>query len=69
MKRELENLIQQKLKEKTENRAIIEHAFFNNEISEEHYKAEMNALELAEKTIKDLNLKARGNEWVNELKP
>ena len=27
MKRELENLIQQKLKEKAENRAIIEHAF------------------------------------------
>ena len=56
MKRELENLIQKQLKEKAENRAIIEHAYYNHEISEEHYKAEMNALELAEKTIKELGL-------------
>jgi len=56
MKRELENLIQKQLKEKAENRAIIEHAFFNNEISEEHFKSEMNALELAEKTIRELGL-------------
>ena len=56
MKRELENLIQQKLKEKADNKAIIVDAFFNNEISEEHFKSEMNALELAEKTIKELDL-------------
>ena len=56
MKRELENLIQKQLKEKAENRAIIEHAFFNNEISKSDYIAEMNALELAEKTIKELKL-------------
>ncbi len=56
MKRELEDLIQKQLKEKAENRAIIEHAYYNHEISEEHYKAEMNALELAEKTIKELGL-------------
>ena len=56
MKRELEDLIQKQLKEKADNKAIIEHAFFNNEISEEHFKSEMNALELAEKTIKELKL-------------
>ena len=42
--------------EKAENRAIIEHAFFNNEISKSDYISEMNALELAEKTIKELDL-------------
>jgi len=56
MKRELENLIQQKLKEKAENRAIIEHAFFNNEISKSDYISEINALDLAEKTIRELGL-------------
>ena len=56
MKRELENLIQQKLKEKADNKAIIVDAFFNNEISQEHYLSEMNALDLAEKTIKELGL-------------
>ena len=56
MKRELENLIQKQLKEKADNKAIIVDAFFNNEISEEHFKSEMNALELAEKTIKELGL-------------
>jgi len=56
MKRELENLIQRKLKEKAENRAIIEHAFFNNEISKSDYIAEINALDLAEKTIRELGL-------------
>ena len=56
MKRHLENKIEKQLKEKAENRAIIEHAYYNHEISEEHYKAEMNALELAEKTIKELDL-------------
>lgn len=56
MKRELENLIQKQLKEKADNKAIIVDAFFHNEISEEHFKSEMNALELAEKTIKELNL-------------
>ena len=56
MKRELEDLIQKQLKEKADNKAIIVDAFFNNEISEEHFKSEMNALELAEKTIKELDL-------------
>lgn len=56
MKRELEDLIQKQLKEKADNKAIIVDAFFNNEISEEHFKSEMNALELAEKTIKELGL-------------
>mgnify|MGYP003144249535 FL=1 len=56
MKRELENLIQKQLKEKAENRAIIEHAFFNNEISKSDYISEINALDLAEKTIKELDL-------------
>ena len=56
MKRELENLIQKQLKEKAENRAIIEHAFFNNEISQSDYIAEINALDLGEKTIKELKL-------------
>ena len=56
MKRELEDLIQKQLKEKAENRAIIEHAFFNNEISKSDYIAEINALDLAEKTIKELDL-------------
>jgi len=56
MKRELENLIQRKLKEKAENRAIIEHAYYNHEISEEHYISEINALDLGEKTIKELKL-------------
>ena len=56
MKRELEDLIQKQLKEKADNKAIIVDAFFNNEISEEHFKSEMNALELAEKTIKELCL-------------
>ncbi len=56
MKRELENLIQKQLKEKAENRAIIEHAFFNNEISKSDYISEINALDLAEKTIKELGL-------------
>ncbi len=56
MKRELENLIQKQLKEKAENRAIIEHAFFNNEISKSDYIAEINALDLAEKTIRELGL-------------
>ena len=56
MKRELENLIQKQLKEKAENRAIIEHAFFNNEISKYDYISEINALDLEEKTIKELGL-------------
>ena len=56
MKRELENLIQKQLKEKAENRAIIEHAFFNNEISQSDYISEINALDLAEKTIRELGL-------------
>ena len=56
MKRELEDLIQKQLKEKAENRAIIVDAFNNNEISHEHYLSEMNALDLAEKTIKELDL-------------
>ena len=42
--------------QKAENRAIIEHAFFNNEISKSDYIAEINALDLAEKTIKELGL-------------
>ena len=56
MKRELEDLIQKQLKEKADNKAIIVDAFFNNEISEKHFKSEMNALELTEKTIKELDL-------------
>ena len=56
MKRELENLIQKQLKEKADNKAIIVDAFNNNEISHEHYLSEMNALDLAEKTIKELKL-------------
>ena len=56
MKRELENLIQKQLKEKAENRAIIEHAYYNHEISKEHYIAEINALDLGEKTIKELGV-------------
>ena len=56
MKRHLENKIEKLLEEKRQNKAIITDAFFNNEISEEHFKSEMNALELAEKTIKELNL-------------
>ena len=56
MKRELEDLIQKQLKEKAENRAIIEHAFFNNEISKSDYISEINALDLAEKTIRELGL-------------
>ena len=56
MKRELEDLIQKQLKEKADNKAIIVDAFFNNEISQEHYLSEMNALDLAEKTIKELGL-------------
>jgi ribonuclease HIII len=56
MKRHLENKIEKLLEEKRQNRAIIVDAFNNNEISEEHFKSEMNALELAEKTIKELDL-------------
>lgn len=56
MKRHLENKIEKLLEEKRQNKAIIVDAFFNNEISEEHFKSEMNALELAEKTIKELGL-------------
>jgi len=56
MKRHLENKIEKLLEEKRQNRAIIVDAFNNNEISEEHFKSEMNALELAEKTIKELKL-------------
>ena len=56
MKRELENLIQKQLKEKAENREIIVHAFFNNEISKSDYISEINALDLAEKTIRELGL-------------
>ena len=56
MKRELEDLIQKQLKEKAENRAIIEHAFFNNEISKSDYISEINALDLAEQTIRELGL-------------
>ena len=51
-----QNKIAKSQKEKDQNRAIIVDAFFNNEISQEHFKSEMNALELAEKTIKELNL-------------
>ena len=56
MKRELEDLIQKQLKEKADNKAIIVDAFFNNEISKSDYIAEINALDLAEKTIKELGL-------------
>ena len=56
MKRHLENKIETLLKEKAENRAIIEHAFFNNEISKSDYISEINALDLAEKTIRELGL-------------
>ena len=56
MKRHLENKIEKQLKEKADNKAIIVDAFFNNEISQEHYLSEMNALDLAEKTIKELDL-------------
>ena len=56
MKRHLENKIEKLLEEKRQNKAIITDAFFNNEISEEHFKSEMNALELPEKTIKELGL-------------
>ena len=56
MKRHLENKIEKLLEEKRQNKAIIVDAFFNNEISEEHFKSEMNALELAEKTIRELGL-------------
>ena len=56
MKRHLENKIEKQLKEKADNKAIIVDAFFNNEISQEHFKSEMNALELSEKTIKELKL-------------
>ena len=56
MKRHLENKIAKLQEEKRQNKAIIVDAFFNNEISEEHFKSEMNALDLAEKTIKELGL-------------
>ena len=56
MKRHLENKIAKLQDEKNQNRAIITDAFFNNEISQEHYLSEMNALDLAEKTIKELGL-------------
>ena len=56
MKRHLENKIARLQEEKRQNKAIIVDAFFNNEISEEHFKSEMNALELSEKTIKELGL-------------
>ena len=56
MKRHLENKIEKLLKEKAENRAIIEHAFYNHEISKEHYISEINALDLGEKTIKELGV-------------
>ena len=56
MKRHLENKITKLQEEKHQNKAIIVDAFFNNEISEEHFKSEMNALDLAEKTIKELDL-------------
>ena len=56
MKRHLENKIEKLLEEKRQNRAIIVDAFNNNEISEKHFKSEMNALELAEQTIKELKL-------------
>ena len=56
MKRHLENKIARLQDEKNQNRAIITDAFFNNEISQEHYLSEMNALDLAEKTIKELGL-------------
>jgi cystathionine beta-lyase family protein involved in aluminum resistance len=56
MKRHLENKIAKLQEEKRQNKAIIVDAFFNNEISQEHFKSEMNALDLAEKTIKELDL-------------
>ena len=56
MKRHLENKIEKLLEEKHQNRAIIVDAVNNNEISHEHYLSEMNALDLAEKTIKELKL-------------
>ena len=56
MKRHLENKIAKLQDEKNQNRAIITDAFNNNEISYEHYISEMNALDLAEKTIKELGL-------------
>ena len=56
MKRHLENKIAKLQEEKRQNKAIIVDAFFNNEISQEHYLSEMNALDLAEKTIKELGL-------------
>ena len=56
MKRHLENKIARLQDEKNQNRAIITDAFFNNEISQEHYLSEMNALDLAEITIKELGL-------------
>ena len=56
MKRHLENKIAKLQEEKRQNKAIIVDAFNNNEISHEHYLSEMNALDLAEKTIKELKL-------------
>ena len=56
MKRHLENKIAKLQEEKRQNKAIIVDAFFNNEISQKHFKSEMNALDLAEKTIKELKL-------------
>ena len=44
------------LEEKRQNKAIITDAFFNNEISKSDYISEINALDLAEKTIKELGL-------------
>ena len=51
-----QNKIAKSQKEKDQNRAIIEHAYYNHEISEEHYISEINALDLAEKTIRELGL-------------
>jgi len=51
-----QNKIAKSQKEKDQNRAIIEEAHAHHEISDKQFIDEMNALDLGEKTIKELNL-------------
>tara|TARA_R100000458_G_C8140969_1_gene152191 strand:+ start:195 stop:356 length:162 start_codon:yes stop_codon:yes gene_type:complete len=52
MKQKLSEIIQERIREKTEAKAIIIDAFMNNEITEKQYKEEMNAIDLKLKELK-----------------
>tara|TARA_R100000655_G_scaffold46178_1_gene83100 strand:- start:845 stop:1018 length:174 start_codon:yes stop_codon:yes gene_type:complete len=51
-----QNKIAKSQKEKDQNRAIIDEAYAQHEIGTQQYIYEMNALDLGEKTIKELDL-------------